>query len=107
MPNPTALRLLGAGLVAAGAVALAPAASAAPDPCDAYSQTCAPKPTTSVLGEKTTKPTPTTQVKGVKDTNTVLPFTGAQLTLLLAVGAAGIGAGTALTAAGRKRRHQA
>lgn len=107
MPNHTALRLLGAGIAAAGAVALAPAASAAPAPCDAYSKTCAPKPTASVIGEHTSKPTPTTRVKGVKDTHTVLPFTGAQLTLLLAVGAAGIGAGTALTAAGRKRRHQA
>lgn len=104
MPNQTALRLLGASVAAAGAVAFAPAATAAPSPCDAYSQTCAPKPTTSVLGEKTITPTPTPRVGGTK---TVLPFTGQQLTLLIAVGAAGIGAGTALTAAGRKHRHQA
>jgi hypothetical protein len=47
-------------------------------------------------------------VKGEKDNRgTTLPFTGAELVMLLTVGAAGVGAGTALTAAGRKRRHQA
>jgi len=102
MSHRISLRTLGAGIAAAGVLALAPAAYAAPSPCDAYSQTCAPQPTTSVQGEKTEKP-PTT----VKGTKTTLPFTGAELMLLVAVGAAGIGAGTALTAAGRKRRHQA
>ena len=109
MPHLTALRTLSVAVAATGALAFAPAAHAeGPAPCDAYSQTCAPKPTTSVLGEESQKPTPSTSVKGVRDTrDTTLPFTGMELTLMVAIGAAGIGAGTALTAAGRKRRHAA
>ena len=110
MRHLTSVRTLGAGLTVAAAVAFAPLAHAdEPSPCDAYSQTCAPRPTSSIEGESSESPSPTTSVKGVKETRdgTTLPFTGAELTLLLAVGAAGVGAGTVLTAAGRKRRHQA
>ncbi|MDQ1687456.1 MAG: hypothetical protein QOK42_431 [Frankiaceae bacterium] len=110
MPHLNSIRAFGVGLAVTGALALAPAAFAdEPSPCDAYSQTCAPQPTTSVKGEESEKPTPTTSVKGVKETRggTTLPFTGGQLAMLLTVGAAGVGAGTVLTAAGRKRRHSA
>ena len=69
----------------------ATAASAQTKPCDAYSGAC-------VEGTKQVKP-PAVRGGGVG-----LPFTGAEVTGLLAAGTAAVAGGTLLVVAGRKRR---
>lgn len=72
-------------------------AAHAQSPCDTYSGTC-------VKGTKVVKPPQQrpTVVRGVQ-----LPFTGAEVTGLLAVGAGAVAGGTVLVAAGRRRRQVA
>jgi hypothetical protein len=72
-------------------IGTATAASAQSKPCDAYSGAC-------VKGVKHVKPP---QVEG---NSSGLPFTGAQVTGLLAAGTAAVAGGTVLVVAGRKRR---
>jgi LPXTG-motif cell wall-anchored protein len=91
-------RVLGTIALAGCAVlATAPAASAQSKPCDTYSGTC-------VKGVKQVKPPTRTRVS---PTRLDLPFTGGQVTGLLAAGGLSIAAGTVLVTAGRKRRSSA
>jgi hypothetical protein len=61
-----------------------------------------------VLGEHLTRTAPGAQVLGSSTTRaTSLPFTGTEIGLMSAAGAAAIGGGVALTVAGRRRRRMA
>jgi hypothetical protein len=82
-------RVLGA-LALTGFAMLGSSAAHAQAPCDAYSGTC-------VEGTKHTKP----QVRPARGG---LPFTGGEVTGLLAAGAAAVAGGTVLVVAGRRRR---
>jgi len=57
----------------------------------------------NVLGEKLTHK-PTVQGEKVVKTPNTLPFTGANVTLLLLAAGAGLAAGSTLLVAGRRRR---
>ncbi|HEU0132721.1 MAG TPA: LPXTG cell wall anchor domain-containing protein [Mycobacteriales bacterium] len=74
----TACAVLGTGVASAQA------------PCDTYSGVC-------VEGTKTVKPS-------VRPSRSGLPFTGAEVTGLVAAGAGAVAGGTALVVAGRRRR---
>ncbi|MHB2024818.1 MAG: LPXTG cell wall anchor domain-containing protein [Mycobacteriales bacterium] len=100
--------VLGAGL----ALVPAGAALAAPKACDAYSNSCTvvkgemfSRPLPGVEGEFFAKPV-TTQVQGETFSRSSLPFTGADIALLVLVGVAATGAGGGLLVASRRRRHQ-
>jgi hypothetical protein len=78
---------------------------ASADTCNAYSSTC-PTPPTSVLPTHFSRaPGPGTQVQGVSQSR--LPFTGFELTLMVVAGVGAIGAGTILVTTGRRRRSAA
>jgi hypothetical protein len=86
-------RLLGTIALAGIAVlGTSTAAMAQSKPCDTYSGAC-------VKGVKHVKPPTRPSVQPVG-----LPFTGAEVTGLLAAGGLSIAAGTVLVTAGRKRR---
>lgn len=90
------LSLATATAAAAATMLMPTAAVAANGPaCDAYSRHCP-----DVEPSHITRPP--TEVKGEKET---LPFTGAELVLLVVVGGGAVGAGTAFVVAGRRRRH--
>lgn len=88
---------IAAATVAVGGIVLAPASALAATGahCDAYSHHC-----THVQGHKITKPP--TIVQGEKVTT--LPFTGAEIVLMTAVGAGALGGGTVLVVGARRRR---
>jgi hypothetical protein len=99
------------GLVAgtlAGTTGFASAAGRAPaDTCNAYSSTC-PTPPTSVLPTHLSRHPgngPGTNVQGVSQSR--LPFTGFELTVMVVAGVGAIGAGTILVTTGRRRRSAA
>ncbi|MDQ1684879.1 MAG: hypothetical protein QOC82_1616 [Frankiaceae bacterium] len=94
MARMTSKKTLATLLLTATAV-LAPAAAAvaAPAACDAYSHKC-----TTVEGTKVVRH------PAVEGTSTSLPFTGAEVVLMSAVGLGALGAGTAFVVAGRRRR---
>jgi hypothetical protein len=84
--------VLSAGLVAIPATSAFAAGSTTT--CDAYSGKC-----TTVKGHKFTKPP---QVDPLRDTR--LPFTGAEIAGMVALGGAAVAGGAGIAAAGRRRR---
>lgn len=92
--------------VVAAAAALAPSAASAATVCDAYSRGCVPASGPVVAPERRPAPAPTVerQPTGGRPVSGQLPFTGAELTLVVGLGAAAVGAGAVMTAAGRRRR---
>lgn len=91
------LATLSVGLTLGGA-ALVGAAPAALAVCDAYSGTC-------VEPSEAVNPPPTTTTRD--NGSGTLPVTGGELVLLFTAGAATLGTGAVLVAAGRRRREQA
>ena len=100
------------GMLLGGVLVLGLASPALAAPCDAYSGVC-PSPSPNVApidggsdGEGGAPGGGTTggQTDGATGGPSALPFTGAELVLLTALGAAAVGGGTVLVAAGRRRR---
>lgn len=84
---------------ALGVAGAAPAA--AQEACDAYSGGCTEPP--RVLPTTVTRGSAGTAVSPTAETPSTLPFTGGEVVLLSALGAAAVAGGTALVVAGRRR----
>jgi hypothetical protein len=94
----TARLIVGTALV--GGIALGAAPASAQEVCDPYSKSCV-NPSTQTRGE-TGGVAPATQVRSDARPSS-LPFTGGEVALAAALGAAALASGGALVVAGRRR----